>query len=71
VPRAGHLYGPRGGLDVSQEGLTGRIAERALESCGIIIDKNTIPGDRHGLRIAGGIRLAPTCSRCAAWIARS
>lgn len=44
-------------VDVSREGLTGRIAERALESCGIIINKNTIPGDRHGPRIAGGIRL--------------
>ena len=41
-------------MDVSREGLTGRIAERALESCGIIINKNTIPGDRHGPRIAGG-----------------
>jgi glycine hydroxymethyltransferase len=44
-------------LDVSLDGLTGRIAEAALESCGIVVNKNTIPGDRHGPRVASGVRL--------------
>ncbi|GGX44112.1 serine hydroxymethyltransferase [Streptomyces fructofermentans] len=44
-------------LDVARRGLTGTIAERALESCGVIVNKNSIPGDRHGPRVAGGVRL--------------
>ncbi|SEG84352.1 glycine hydroxymethyltransferase [Actinacidiphila yanglinensis] len=44
-------------LDVAGEGLTGRIAERALESCGIVVNKNSIPGDPHGPRITSGLRL--------------
>jgi len=44
-------------LDVSMDGLTGRIAEAALESCDIVVNKNTIPGDRHGPRVASGVRL--------------
>jgi glycine hydroxymethyltransferase len=44
-------------LDVAREGLTGRIAERALESCGIVVNKNSVPGDPHGPRITSGVRL--------------
>ncbi|MCF1599564.1 serine hydroxymethyltransferase [Streptomyces muensis] len=44
-------------LDVGCRGLTGRIAERALESCGIVVNKNSIPGDPHGPRVTSGVRL--------------
>ncbi|WP_326786383.1 serine hydroxymethyltransferase [Streptomyces sp. NBC_00151] len=44
-------------LDVGRRGLTGRIAERALESCGIVVNKNSIPGDPHGPRVTSGVRL--------------
>lgn len=44
-------------VDVSARGLTGLIAERALEECSIIVNKNKIPGDRHPARITSGIRL--------------
>lgn len=44
-------------IDVSVRGLTGKIAEKALESCGVIVNKNSLPGDPHGPRIASGVRL--------------
>lgn len=44
-------------IDVSSDGLTGIIAERALEDCGIIINKNKIPGDRKSPFITSGMRL--------------
>lgn len=44
-------------LDVGRRGLTGRIAEQALESCGIVVNKNSIPGDPHGPRVTSGVRL--------------
>jgi glycine hydroxymethyltransferase len=44
-------------IDVAERGLTGVIAERALESCGIVVNKNAIPGDRNGPRITSGVRL--------------
>jgi glycine hydroxymethyltransferase len=44
-------------IDVAERGLTGVIAERALEQCGIIINKNRIPGDRHSPLVTSGIRL--------------
>lgn len=33
------------------------VAERALEACGIIVDRNRVPGDRHGALVTGGVRL--------------
>ncbi|BAI74127.1 glycine hydroxymethyltransferase (plasmid) [Azospirillum sp. B510] len=39
------------------EGITGEIAERALESCGILVNKNKIPADARSARTASGIRL--------------
>ncbi len=39
------------------KGLTGRIAERALEECHIIVNKNKIPGDKKPALITSGIRL--------------
>jgi glycine hydroxymethyltransferase len=45
-------------IDVlSSKGITGVIAERALEACGIIINKNKIPGDMKSPLITSGMRL--------------
>lgn len=35
----------------------GLLAQSALESCGILVNKNKIPGDRRGAQIASGVRL--------------
>ncbi|MBP2478019.1 glycine/serine hydroxymethyltransferase [Crossiella equi] len=42
--------------DVGARGLTGAIAEQALEACGIIVNRNKIHNDGRPARIAGGIR---------------
>ena len=42
---------------LSSVGLSGVIAERALEECGIIINKNRIPGDKKPALVTSGIRL--------------
>jgi len=45
-------------LDVlSSRGMTGVIAEKALEDCNIIVNKNRIPGDKESAFITSGIRL--------------
>jgi glycine hydroxymethyltransferase len=44
-------------LDVASRGLTGVIAERALEQCGIIVNKNRIPGDNKSAFVTSGVRL--------------
>jgi glycine hydroxymethyltransferase len=45
-------------LDVlSSVGLTGTVAERALEECGVIVNKNKIPGDRKSALVTSGMRL--------------
>jgi glycine hydroxymethyltransferase len=44
-------------LDVGAQGLTGVVAERALEECGIIVNKNRIPGDTRSALVTSGIRL--------------
>ncbi|HEV7590112.1 MAG TPA: serine hydroxymethyltransferase [Longimicrobium sp.] len=43
-------------VDLTSRGLTGVIAERALEACGIVINKNRIPGDRRSATVTSGIR---------------
>jgi len=43
-------------VDVSARGLTGVIAEQALEECGIVINKNRIPGDTRGALVTSGVR---------------
>ncbi|MCG6498021.1 serine hydroxymethyltransferase [Kitasatospora sp. A2-31] len=43
-------------LDVGRRGLTGAIAESALADCGIVVNRNRIPGDPHGPRITSGVR---------------
>jgi glycine hydroxymethyltransferase len=44
-------------VDVLERGLTGVVAEKALEACGIVINKNRIPGDRRPAQVTSGIRL--------------
>ena len=44
-------------LDVSSRGLTGKIAEEALEAAAITVNKNTIPFDPKPPMVASGIRL--------------
>ena len=44
-------------LDVSHRGLTGKVAEKALEAAGITVNKNTIPYDTNPPMVASGIRL--------------
>jgi glycine hydroxymethyltransferase len=44
-------------LDVGKRGLTGVIAQRALELCGITVNKNRIPGDSFPASITSGVRL--------------
>jgi len=44
-------------IDVHARGITGLMAERALEQCGIIVNKNRIPGDRLSASITSGMRL--------------
>lgn len=44
-------------LDVTTHGLTGSVAERALEESGIIVNKNRIPGDTLPAMVTSGIRL--------------
>jgi glycine hydroxymethyltransferase len=44
-------------LNLVDTGLTGLIAQRALEECDIVVNKNRIPGDRKGAHVTSGLRL--------------
>jgi glycine hydroxymethyltransferase len=44
-------------VDVVSKGLTGKVAEAALDRAAITVNKNTIPYDRHPPLVASGIRL--------------
>ena len=44
-------------LDVGSQGLTGKVAEEALDKAGITVNKNTIPYDPNPPMVASGIRL--------------
>jgi len=44
-------------LDVAKSGLTGKVAEKALEAAGITVNKNTIPYDANPPLVASGIRI--------------
>jgi glycine hydroxymethyltransferase len=44
-------------VDVFSKGLTGKVAEAALEKAGITVNKNAIPFDKNPPMIASGIRV--------------
>jgi glycine hydroxymethyltransferase len=44
-------------LDVAKSALTGKVAEKALESAGITVNKNTIPYDPNPPLVASGVRI--------------
>jgi glycine hydroxymethyltransferase len=44
-------------LDVAKSGLTGKLAEKALEAAEITVNKNTIPYDPNPPLVASGIRI--------------
>ncbi|HEX9945804.1 MAG TPA: serine hydroxymethyltransferase [Thermoanaerobaculia bacterium] len=44
-------------VDVAKAGLTGKVAEKALEAAGITVNKNTIPYDPNPPLVASGIRV--------------
>jgi glycine hydroxymethyltransferase len=44
-------------MDVFARGVTGKVAEKALDKAGITVNKNTIPFDKNSPMVASGIRL--------------
>ncbi|MEM7203275.1 MAG: serine hydroxymethyltransferase [Planctomycetota bacterium] len=44
-------------VDVLQKGITGVNAEKALEDCGLVVNKNRIPYDQKPPHVTSGIRL--------------
>ncbi|MEJ2220826.1 MAG: serine hydroxymethyltransferase, partial [Desulfobacterales bacterium] len=44
-------------IDLRPKGLTGALAEKALESVGIIVNRNVIPGDPERPDVTSGIRI--------------
>lgn len=44
-------------VNVLEKGITGVIAEQALETCNIIVNKNRIPGDKKSAQVTSGMRL--------------
>ena len=44
-------------IDVFSGGITGKVAEKALEQAGITVNKNTIPFDTNSPMVASGIRV--------------
>jgi len=43
-------------VDLRPHGLTGAAAETALERCGIIVNRNRLPGDSTPVRVTAGLR---------------
>ncbi|WP_424211338.1 serine hydroxymethyltransferase [Streptomyces sp. BI20] len=44
-------------VDLRGTGVTGDVAEEALEACGIVVNRNRVPGDGTPVRVTGGLRL--------------
>jgi glycine hydroxymethyltransferase len=44
-------------LDLTSTGISGLVAEQALESVGIVVNKNRVPGDRRPASTCSGIRI--------------
>jgi glycine hydroxymethyltransferase len=51
-------------MDVSQQCLSGIVAQQALENCSIIVNKNKIPGDKKAATVTSGIRLGTNSLAC-------
>ncbi|HET7463266.1 MAG TPA: serine hydroxymethyltransferase [Longimicrobium sp.] len=43
-------------VDLTARGITGAVAEKALEECGIVVNRNRVPGDRTSARVTSGVR---------------
>jgi glycine hydroxymethyltransferase len=44
-------------IDVFGRGITGKVAEKALDRAGITVNKNTIPFDKNSPMVASGVRI--------------
>jgi glycine hydroxymethyltransferase len=44
-------------VDLGPDGITGAAAERALEECSIVVNKNRVPGDTRPAHATSGIRI--------------
>lgn len=44
-------------LNLTSLGMTGKVAEKVLDECGITVNKNTVPFDKEGPFITSGIRI--------------
>jgi glycine hydroxymethyltransferase len=44
-------------VDVGERGISGLVAEQALERCDIVVNRNKLPGDTRPARVTSGIRL--------------
>lgn len=44
-------------IDLTEKGITGQVAEKALEQCGIIVNKNSVPNSQNHKKIPTGIRI--------------
>lgn len=44
-------------IDVFARGITGKVAEKALDHAGITVNKNTIPFDQNSPMVASGVRI--------------
>ena len=44
-------------IDLRSKGLTGALAEKTLESVGIVVNRNVIPGDPERPDVTSGIRI--------------
>ncbi|PLV56837.1 serine hydroxymethyltransferase [Thermotoga sp. SG1] len=44
-------------VDLTPKDITGKAAEKALENCGITVNKNTIPNEKRSPFVASGIRI--------------
>jgi glycine hydroxymethyltransferase len=48
-------------VDLGADGMTGLVAERALEECRITVNKNRVPHDRRPALVTSGLRLGTNC----------